>query len=64
MKKVVILKQTQVTMKTFVPPFFDHFSLNLSKKKKKKKKTCCNESLTKKTKHIYISATNLLIILR
>ena len=38
MKKVVILKQTQVTMKTFVPPFFDHFSLNLSKKKKKKKK--------------------------
>ena len=34
MKKVVILKKIQVTMKTFVSPFFDHFSLSLSRKKR------------------------------
>ena len=48
MKKVVILKQTQVTMKTFVPPFFDHFCLNLSKKKKKKKRRVVMRALRKK----------------
>ena len=33
MKKVIILKKIQVTMKTFATPFFNHFSLSLSRKK-------------------------------
>ena len=39
MKKMISLRKLQVTMKTFVPPFFNHFSLNLNRKK-----TCVNES--------------------
>ena len=33
MKKMIILRNIQATMKTFVPPFFNHFSLSLSGKK-------------------------------
>ena len=33
MKNVIILKKIQVTMKTFAPPFFNHFSLSLNRKK-------------------------------
>ena len=56
MKKVIILKKIQVKMKTFAPPFFNHFSLSL------KRKTCGNESHEKETKHIYVSAADLLNI--
>ena len=38
MKKVIILRKGQVAMKTFAPPFFNHFSLSLSRKK-----NCGNE---------------------
>ena len=31
---MVVLKKIQVTKKTFFPPFFDHFSLRLSRKKR------------------------------
>ena len=31
---VIILRKIQVTMKTFTPPFFNHFSLNLNRKKR------------------------------
>ena len=34
MKKAIILKKTQVSMETFAPPYFNHFSLNLNKKKR------------------------------
>ena len=34
MKRVIILKKIQVTMKTFIPPFFNHFSLSLNRKKR------------------------------
>ena len=34
MKKVVILRKIQVTMKTFAPPFFHRFSFSLSRKKR------------------------------
>ena len=34
MKKVIILRKIQVTMKTFAPPFFNHFSLSLNRKKR------------------------------
>ena len=34
MKKVIILKKIQVTMKTFAPPFFNHFSLRVNGKKR------------------------------
>ena len=34
MKKVIILKKIQVKMKTFAPPFFNHFSLSLKRKKR------------------------------
>ena len=30
MKKVVILRKMQVTMKAIAPPFFNHFSLSLN----------------------------------
>ena len=33
MRKVIILRKIQVTMKTFTPPFFNHFSLSLKKKR-------------------------------
>ena len=33
MKEVIILRKIQVTMKTFAPPFFIHFSLSLNRKK-------------------------------
>ena len=33
MKKMIILKKIQVTMKTFATPFLNHFSLSLSRKK-------------------------------
>ena len=35
-KKVIILKKIQVAMKTFAPPFFNHFNLSLNQKKKKR----------------------------
>ena len=54
MKKLIILKKIRVTIKTFAPPFFNHFSLNLNRKK-----TCDNESHEKETKHIYASAADL-----
>ena len=38
MKKVIIAEKILVTMKTFAPPFFNHFSFNLNRKKK----TCGN----------------------
>ena len=44
MKKVIILRKIQATMKTFAPPFLNNFSLSL-----KRKKTCGNESYEKET---------------
>ena len=38
MKRVIILKKIQAAMKTFAPPFFNHFSLSL-----------CDNELCKKT---------------
>ena len=35
-----------MTMKSFAPPFFNHFSLSINKKK-----TCSNENYDKETKH-------------
>ena len=32
MEKVIFLKKKQATKKTFVPPFFNHFSLKLNRK--------------------------------
>ena len=43
-KKVIILRKVQWTMKTFAPPFFNHFSLSLNKKK-----MCGSESHEKET---------------
>ena len=57
MNKVIILKKIQVTMKTFAPPFINHFSFRLNRKK-----TCGNESHEKKTEHLDASAVNLLHI--
>ena len=51
MKKGIILRKIQVKMKTFAPPFFNHFG---------EKKTCGNENHEKETKHIHASAANLL----
>ena len=34
MKKLIILKKIHMTMKTFAPPFLNHFSLSLNKKKR------------------------------
>ena len=45
-----------VTMKSFSPPFFSHFSLSLNRKKPG------NEGHEKETKHIYASAADLLHI--
>ena len=44
-----------MAMKTFAPPFFNHFSLCLNRKK-----TCGNESHEKEIKHIHASAVDLL----
>ena len=55
MRKAIILKKIQVTMKIFAPRFFNHFSLTLNRKK-----TYGNESYEKEIKHIYASATDLL----
>ena len=33
MKKTIIVKKIQVTMMTFAPPFFNHFSLRVMRKK-------------------------------
>ena len=44
MKKVIILRKIQATMKTFAPSFFNYFSLGL-----KRKKACGNESHEKET---------------
>ena len=33
MKKVIVLKKIQVTMKTFAPQFSNHFTLSLNRKK-------------------------------
>ena len=33
MKKVIILSKIQAAMKTFAPPFVNHFSLSLKRKK-------------------------------
>ena len=44
MKKVIILRKIQLTINTFAPPFFNHFSLNLNRKK-----VCGNESHEKET---------------
>ena len=57
MKKVIILKKMQVTIKTFAPPFFQPFQFE-----PEQKKTCGNESHEKETKRIYASAANLLHI--
>ena len=56
-KNVIILRKIQVTMKAFAPPFFSHFSLSLNRKR-----TCCNENHEKDTKHIHVSAADLLHI--
>ena len=56
MKKLVILKKIQVTMKTSAPLFFNHFGLSL------KKITFGNESHEKVTKHIYASTASLIHI--
>ena len=57
MRRVIILKKIQVKMKTFIPPFFNHFSLSLNIKK-----ACGNDSHEKETKHIHASAADLLHI--
>ena len=48
-KKKIILNKIQVTMKTSVPPFFNHFSFGLNRKK-----LCGNESQEEETKHIHV----------
>ena len=56
-KKVIILRKMQVMMKTWAPPFFNNFSLSLNRKK-----NCGSETHEKKTKPIYTSAADLLLI--
>ena len=34
MENMIILKNTQVAMKSFAAPFYNHFGLNLNKKKR------------------------------
>ena len=36
MKKVIILRKIQMTVKSITPPFFNHFSLSLNKTMAKK----------------------------
>ena len=49
MKKEVIPMKIQVKMKSFVPPFFNYFSLGPNRKK-----TCDNESQEEETKHAHV----------
>ena len=49
-------EKIRMTMKSFAPPFFNHFSLSL------KKRNCGNMSHQKETKPIHASAANLLHI--
>ena len=53
--KVIILKKIQVTMKTFIPPFFNRFSLRMNRKQRVR-------AVRKKIKSVYASAANLLHI--
>ena len=46
-KKMIILRKIQVTMKIFAPPFFNHFSLSLNRKKGGAMRT-----MEKETEHI------------
>ena len=57
MKKSITLGKIDVTFKSFVPPFFNHFSLSLNKRKK-----CSNKSYAKETKCVLASAVDLLNI--
>ena len=57
MKKAIILKKTQVAMNTFCSNIFQPYQFELEWKK-----TCGNESHEKETKHIYVSAADLLHI--
>ena len=59
MKRLIILKKIQVTMKAFVSPFFNHFSLSLSKKE-----TCGNESHEKETINIFTLQLPILLHIR
>ena len=47
MKKMIILRKIQVTMKIFAPPFFSHFSLSLNRKK-----GVAMRAMEKETEHI------------
>ena len=49
------LRKIHVTIKSFPPPFFNHFSLSLNRKR-----TCDNESYVKETNYIHASAPGLL----
>ena len=55
-KKVIILRKINVTMKSFAPPFFNHFSLSLNKKQR------VVMSHEKETKAIHASAADFLHI--
>ena len=50
MKRLIILRKMQVTMKTFAPPFFNYFSLSLNRKKR-----VVMRAIEKETKHIHAS---------
>ena len=49
---MIVVRKIQVTMKTFTPQFFNHFSLSLNRKK-----NCGNESLEEKTTELNIHAS-------
>ena len=55
-RKVTILKKIQVRMKTFIPPFSNHFSLSLNRKK------CLVMRAMRMKQNNYASAANLLHI--
>ena len=57
MKKVIISKKIQVTMKTVRSTIFQPFQFE-----PEQKKTCGNESHERETKYIYTSAVNLYIL--
>ena len=50
-------ENTYTIIKSFAPPFFNHFSLSLNRKK-----MCGEESHEKQTKHIHASAADLIHI--
>ena len=56
MKKVTILRKVLVTMKTFVPLFFNQFSLSLNRKQ------CWVTQAMRKKQNIFVSGVNLLHI--